>query len=109
MALVSVRRAYFQAPSRRRVFVELPPQGYQAGNEHMCGLLRHILRDTRDAARKWEEERAATLSKLKLTRGIACTCVWPGASQRRTRRGNSGPGMTSSSVENDQPWNASST
>ena len=44
----------------------------------MCGLLRYVLYGTRDAAQNWEEELAATLSKLKLTRGIACTCVWQG-------------------------------
>ena len=78
MALVDVRRAYFCAPSRRRVFVELPPEDYQAGDEHMCGLLQHSLYGTRDAAQNWEEELASTLSDLKLTRGIACPCVWQG-------------------------------
>ena len=28
LALLDVRRAYFYAPSRRRVFVELPPEDY---------------------------------------------------------------------------------
>ena len=31
LALVDVRRAYFHAPARRIVFVELPPEDYQAG------------------------------------------------------------------------------
>ena len=31
LALVDVRRAYFYAPARRKVFVELPPEDYQAG------------------------------------------------------------------------------
>ena len=31
VALVDVRRAYFYAPARRRVFVELPPEDYQPG------------------------------------------------------------------------------
>ena len=35
VALVDVRQAYFYAPSRRRVFVELPPEDFQAGDEHM--------------------------------------------------------------------------
>ena len=78
MALVDVRRAYFYAPARRRVFVELPPEDYQPGDEHMCGLLRYSLYGTRDAAHNWEEELATTLSDLKLTRGSACSCVWRG-------------------------------
>ena len=66
LALVDVRRAYFYAPARRKVFVELPPEDYQTGDEHMCGLLRYSLYD---AAQNWEEE---------LTRGSACPCVWRG-------------------------------
>ena len=54
LALVDVRRAYFNAPARRKVFVELPPEDYQLGDEHMCGLLRHSLCGTRDAAQNWE-------------------------------------------------------
>ena len=73
VALVDVRRAYFYAPARRRVFVELPPEDYQPGDEHMCGLLRYSLYGTRVAAQNWEEELATTLSSLKLTRGSACS------------------------------------
>ena len=50
VALVDVRRACFHALARRRVFVELPPEDYQAGDEHMCVLLRYSLYGTRDAA-----------------------------------------------------------
>ena len=39
LAVLDVRRAYFYAPARRRVFVKLPPEDYQAGDEHRCGLL----------------------------------------------------------------------
>ena len=49
LALVDVRRAYFYAPARRKVSVELPPEDYQPGDEHMCGLLRYSLYRTRDA------------------------------------------------------------
>ena len=70
VALVDVRRAYFYAPSRRRVFVELPSEDYQAGDEHMCWLLQCSLYGKRDAAQNWEERLASTL--------IACPCVWHG-------------------------------
>ena len=78
VALVDVRRAFFYAQARRRVFVELPPEDYQPGDEHMCGLLRYSLYGTRDASQYGEEELATTLSNLKLTRGSACSCVWRG-------------------------------
>ena len=41
VALVDVRRAYFYAPARRRVFVELPPEDYQPGDEHNVRAVRH--------------------------------------------------------------------
>ena len=66
VALVDLRRAC--APARRRVIVELPPEDYQAGVEHMCGLLQYSLYGTRDAAQNWEEELTSTPSDLKLTR-----------------------------------------
>ena len=78
VALVDVRRAFFYAPARRGVFVELPPKDYQAGDEHICGLLQYSLYGTRDAAQNGEEGSASTLSDPKLTRGVACPCVWRG-------------------------------
>ena len=78
VAIVHARRAYFYAPARRRVFVELPPEDHQAGEEHMCGLLQYSLYGTRYAAQNWEGELTSTLGDLKLTRGIACPCVWQG-------------------------------
>ena len=47
---VEVRRAYFYAPSRWSVFVELPPEHGKVGDEHKCGLLPYKLYCTRDAA-----------------------------------------------------------
>ena len=78
VALVDVLRTHFYAPSRRRAFVELPPEDYEAGDEHTFGLLQYSLYGTRDAAQNWEEEVASTFSDLKLTRGIACPCVRQG-------------------------------
>ena len=78
VAVVDVRRAYLYAPARRRVFVKLSPGDYQAGDGHICGLLQDSLYGTRDAALNWEEELTSTLGNLKLTRGVACACVWQG-------------------------------
>ena len=51
MMSVDVKRAYFYAPARRQVFVELPAEDWQEGDENMCGELRVSLYGTRDAAR----------------------------------------------------------
>ena len=40
--------------------------------------MQHSLYGTRDAVQNWEEELTSTLSDLKLTRGVACPCVWRG-------------------------------
>ena len=102
LALVNVRREYFYAPARRRVFVELPSEDHQAGDEHVCEL-QYSLYGARDAAQNWQDELASTLGDLKLTRGIACPCVCvERLHQGQTYRGNTG------SVENDRWWNSSS-
>ena len=56
MLIIDVRRAFFYAKSTRRLFVELPIEDYQEGDEEMCGLLEKSLYGTRDAARNWELE-----------------------------------------------------
>ena len=107
VALVDVRRAYCHAPSRKRVFVELPPEHYQAGDEHMCGLLQYSFYGTRDAAQKWEEQLASTLSDLNLASRIACPCVWPGCTRgEQTVATVHGDDITF--VEGDRQWNSSS-
>ena len=69
VSVVDVRRAYFYARARRKVYVELPPEDWQAGDEERCGLLRVSLYGTRDAAQNWEEEFGSTLKGLGLVRG----------------------------------------
>ena len=49
--------------------VELPPEGYKARGEHMCGLLQHGLYGTCDAAQNWQERLASTLSEGSRARG----------------------------------------
>ena len=78
MALVDVRRAYFYAPSRRRVFVEVPPEEDQAGDEHTCGLLQYRLYGTRDAAHNWRAELASTLQRSQVDERDGIPCVWQG-------------------------------
>ena len=107
VALIDVRRAYFHAPARRRVFVELLPEDVQPGDEHMCGLLRYSLYGTRDSAQNCEEELMSTLSDLKLTRGIACPCVWRGCIKEEDIIATV-HGDDTQSVENGRRWNSSS-
>ena len=49
---IDVRRAYFYAPSRRSVYVDLPDEDNEEG---MCGKLCKSMYGTRDAAQNWEK------------------------------------------------------
>ena len=62
VALVDVRRAHFYAPSRRRAFVEVPPEDSKVGE---CGLLQSSLYGTRDVPQNWEKELASTPSNFQ--------------------------------------------
>ena len=76
LLIVDVRRAYFYARAQRRVFVELPSEDWQDGDEDRCGVLRASLYGTRDAARNWEQELGNFLNTLGLEKGGASTCLF---------------------------------
>ena len=78
MAPVDVRRVYPTLQHEEEYSSNCRQKDYQAGDEHMCGLLQYSLCGTRDAAQNWEEELASKLRDLKLTRVVACPCVWQG-------------------------------
>ena len=70
-----VSRAYFCAPARRQVFVELPPED-KSGEEDLVGELNFSMYGTRDAAQNWAEEYSSTLAKAGYERGIANPCLF---------------------------------
>ena len=75
LLIVDVRRAYFYARAQRRLFVELPPEDYQPGDESTCGLLKASLYGTRDAAANWELELGGFLSSIGLKKGKGSPCL----------------------------------
>ena len=76
LMVIDVRRAYFNAPARREVFVEIPPEDWEPGDEAKCARLRSSLYGTRDAARNWEEELRKFLESIGGKVGVASTCVY---------------------------------
>ena len=50
---IDVKRAYFYAPATRAVYIEIPPEDRQPGDEGMVGKLNLSLYGTRDAALNW--------------------------------------------------------
>ena len=49
LEFIDIRRAFFHAMARRKVFVDLPEEDAQEG---MCGRLNKSMYGTRDAAQK---------------------------------------------------------
>ena len=70
---IDVRRAYFHAEARRKVYVRLPPEDYMEG---YCGKLKKAMYGTRDAAQNWEYAYVAFMEKVGFARGAASPCVF---------------------------------
>ena len=76
VAVIDVRRAYFYAKARRKVYVELPEEDWEPGDEDRCGLLRVSLYGTRDAAQNWDEEIGGYFVNMGFVRGKGSTCMY---------------------------------
>ena len=73
--MIDVRRAYFHAKARRRVYIELPEGDGGGPGSQQCRLLRKSLYGIRDAAQNWERELGGFLEEIGLRRGQASTCL----------------------------------
>ena len=65
---IDVRRAYFHARARRKVFVKLPEEDHEEG---MCGMLIKAMYGTRDAAQNWEFEYVDFMGKIGFSKSRA--------------------------------------
>lgn len=74
--VIDVRRAYFNARARRKVFTEIPGEDWESGDEDRCAELVHSLYGTRDAGRNWYEELREFLEGLGGTTGKASVSVY---------------------------------
>ena len=70
---IDVRRAYFHAKARRRVFVRLPEEDHEDG---MCGLLVKAMYGTRDAAQNWEHEYIEFMASAGFVKSRATPCMF---------------------------------
>ena len=66
-----VSRAYFYAPTVRPVYVKLPAEDKEAGDEGMVGRLKMSMYGTRDAAANWSAEYGGTLVAAGYRQGKA--------------------------------------
>ena len=69
-----VSRAFFMAPAKRLVYVELPAE--DKGEGDMVGRLNFSMYGTRDAAQNWAEECANTMTKIGFERGTSSACLF---------------------------------
>ena len=75
-----VSRAYFSAPARRQVFVELCAEDADT-DEDLVGELNYSMYGTRDAAQNWGEECASTMKSIGSEQGTASPCTFSHASR----------------------------
>ncbi|MBN71658.1 MAG: hypothetical protein CME32_20555 [Gimesia sp.] len=71
-----VSRAYFYAKAVRPVYVRLPQEDAQDGDEGKCGKLIMSMYGTRDAALNWSTEYTATLKEDGYLQGQASSCLF---------------------------------
>ena len=66
IGICDVSRAYFYVPCQRTIFIEIPDEDWEVGDEHRGGRLKLSLYGTRDAAQNW----AAAYTKYLLSPGF---------------------------------------
>ena len=71
-----VSRAYFYAKAVRPVYVRLPSEDRESGDEGKCGKLRMSMYGTRDAALNWSMEYTSTLLASGFVQGKASPCLF---------------------------------
>ena len=97
-----VSRAYFCAPARRQVFVELPKEDNETG-ENLVGELNYSMYGTRDAAQNWGEECAATMEQMGFERGKASPCTFS-HTQRKLECYIHGDDFVTTGMEQNLKW-----
>ena len=71
-----ISRAFFHARAKREVFVQLPKEDMNEGEEKMCGRLKYSMYGTRDAAQNWYQEYSGQLIKIGFEQGKASPCTF---------------------------------
>ena len=98
-----IKRAYFYAPVTRPIFVVIPDEDYEIGDEGMVGQLNLSLYGTRDAAMNWAKTYTDFLVLIGFVKGKASPCNFhhPDRGISTTVHGDD---FTSSGTEADLKW-----
>ncbi len=70
---IDIRRAYYHAEARRKIYIRLPEGDQEEG---MCGVLFKSLEGTRDAAQNWEYTYSKFMTSIGFERGKATPCIF---------------------------------
>ena len=71
---IDVSRAYFYAPARRLIYVELPDEAGEGQN--ICGRLLKSLYGTRDAAANWAAAYTSVMENMGFIAGHSNPCLF---------------------------------
>jgi len=75
LLFMDVSRAYLHAPVLREIYVELPPEDQDEGQD-LVGRLLKSLYGTRDAGANWERKCSEVFRKLGFTSGLFSPCLY---------------------------------
>ena len=77
LSFIDIKKAYFNAPAKRDLFVALPDEFLEPGEKgKVCGKLNFSLYGTRDAASNWEAHYTSVLCNLGFCQGLSSPCVF---------------------------------
>ena len=77
LSFIDIKKAYFNAPAKRDLFVQLPDEFLDKGEKGVvCGKLNFSLYGTRDAATNWEAHYTNILKGLGFSQGLTSPCVF---------------------------------
>lgn len=100
---IDVKRAYFYAKAQRPMFIEIPVEDYEHGDEHRVGKLNLSLYGTRDAAQNWSQEYTNFLKSNGFIVGTATPCSFK-HKQRQIYLTVHGDDFTITGSEKDLSW-----
>ena len=69
-----VKRAFFFANAKRPIFIKIPSEDFEPGDQDKVGRLNLSLYRTRDAAMNWQDEFTTTLIEKGFRRSQASSC-----------------------------------
>ena len=103
LLVIDVRRAYFCAKAKRKVYIELPEGDGRGPGSRQCGLLRKSLFGTHDAAQNCECELGGFLEEIGFRRSQGSTRLFS-EEARRISASVRGDDVTVKSSREDAEW-----